>query len=160
GAGMTAIASPLLVAYPAVHALNFARLSPYVDRTINHLRHVVDAFEYSLIGGGFGSRVGDGPGRERAAQSLMSGASKGFPKLKDASLRAINWGIKTEWGKERGTRNYRSVIRGVAPHVLAVLPGKFSLCFSLAERVAAHLGIRVAGVPPSFPGHVARATVD
>src|SRR5262249_59937209 len=72
----------------------------------------------------------------------------------------INWGIKTEWGKERGTRNYRSVIRGVAPHVLAVLPGKFSLCFSLAERVAAHLGIRVAGVPPSFPGHVARATVD
>ena len=148
-AAMTTIASPLLVAYPAVHALNFARITPYVDQTVNHLRHEVEGTAYSLIGGGFASPVDDTARMDETAAALVGMAMKTFPQLREASLRSVHWGLKTEWGKRHGLRHYQCVVERIAPKLYAALPGKFSLCFTLAEQVARALG--VSDHPGRFP---------
>jgi hypothetical protein len=104
---------------------------------------------YSVIGGGFSSAVGDSAGMATTAQALTSVALDTLRELPNAEMRRVHWGVKTEWGRQRGIRNYCSVVESVAPSVLAVLPGKFSLCFTAASKVAKMLG--VAGQPSAFP---------
>jgi hypothetical protein len=157
-APVTSVASPLLVVYPAVRDHNFARVTPFVERTITHIRHDVHSLPYSVIGGGFSSAVHDRADMAKAAQALTSVASDTFPNLPSAELVRLHWGVKTEWGKQRGIRNYCSVVEQVAPDVVAALPGKFSLCFTLANKVAETLGI--TDRPAAFPSAAAGIDVS
>jgi hypothetical protein len=45
------VASPLVVASPAVADKNFVRMTPFVEKSVNHLHHSVEGHRYSLIGG-------------------------------------------------------------------------------------------------------------
>ncbi|MEW6543949.1 MAG: FAD-dependent oxidoreductase [Nitrospirota bacterium] len=133
--------SPLLVVYPALTDLNFVRMSPHMDQTINHLCHRNDGLEYSLIGNAVyhdsrqvGPEVLD---RVRAGMVRMARRVFGDFDEKGADL---FFGYKTEVSSSSFIRNYlyHIIDRG---HYTLALPGKFSLCFSLAANVCRHFGI-------------------
>ncbi len=126
------VASPLLVAYPAVADRNFVRMTPFVEKSINHLHHGVDGRAYSLIGGGYFADTDDKTAVARSHDKLKEMAGKVFPKLDDAEVLGSYLGYKTEIVAKSGERNYQYFIREVDERVFAVVPGKFSLAFSLA----------------------------
>lgn len=126
------VASPLLVAYPAVVDRNFVRMTPFVEKSLNHLHHEVDGREYSLIGGGYFADPCDEKGVERASRNLVEMAGSIFPRLRQADLLETYLGYKTEIVAKSGERNYQYLIREIYDSIYAVIPGKFSLAFSLA----------------------------
>ncbi|MEX0853082.1 MAG: FAD-dependent oxidoreductase [Bauldia sp.] len=125
------VSSPLLVAHPPVADVNFVRLTPFVERSINHLHHRVGDLSYSLIGGGYVADPDDRQAVARASERLVSMARSVFPRLGEASVVETYRGEKAEIAGGGG-RNYQYGIREIDRNVLAVVPGKFSLAFSLA----------------------------
>jgi hypothetical protein len=126
------VASPLLVVYPTVCDANIVRLTPFMDKTINHLHHKTDGKEYSLIGGGYFAPVDDESEKKRVAEKLLKQAIEVFPKIKNSTLREVYFGIKTEVVTSVKERNYLYHITEIENNVHLIVPGKFSLAFSLA----------------------------
>ena len=126
------VASPLLVAYPAVTGLNFVRMTPFVERSVNHIHHAVDGRTYSVVGGGYSADPNDAAAMARASSKLEDMARAVFPSLAEAQVVESYQGYKTEVIAASGERNYDYFIREIDKGVYAVVPGKFSLAFSLA----------------------------
>ncbi|MFH1242192.1 MAG: FAD-dependent oxidoreductase [Pseudomonadota bacterium] len=129
------VASPLLVAYPQVCDANFVRLTPFINETINHLTHEIDNKRYSLIGGGYAAGAECETEKEDARNALLSRARKVFPKLADADILETYFGYKVEVSASYSKRNYVYHIEPINNRVYIVVPGKFSLAFSLAVNV-------------------------
>ncbi len=130
--GVKVVSAPLMVAYPAVSSRNFVRMTPFVEKSVNHLHHQVGGLTYSLIGGGVFSDPDDTAAVARARDGLVAMASAVFPKLSEAQFVETYLGYKTEFVGQGSKRNYQYVVRNVSDGIYAVTPGKFSLAFSLA----------------------------
>ncbi|MFQ5786925.1 MAG: FAD-dependent oxidoreductase [Thermodesulfobacteriota bacterium] len=127
--------SPLLVVYPNVCDINFVRLTPFVTKTINHIKHSVEGKTYSLIGGGYFASPEDPEEKERVQRYLVDRAKLVFPMIKEAKILEVYFGNKTEVAsslKDIKKRNYLYRIERIDRDVYFVVPGKFSLGFSLA----------------------------
>ena len=134
-------ASPLLVVSPALTDINFVNMSPHVEQTINHIYHQYEGIEYSVIGNAcyHDAQTATAELMRRATSRLFGLAKKVFPNLEQATAAVFN-GYKTELTGSSSIRNYLYHIRDYQDYTLA-LPGKFSLCFSLAANVCRHFGI-------------------
>jgi glycine/D-amino acid oxidase-like deaminating enzyme len=130
--GVKVVASPLLVAYPAVADTHIVRMTPFVTKSINHLHHSIDGKRYSVIGGGAFADPNDPHAVARANDDLRAMAHVVFPNLEHAQVNEIYLGYKTEIVAKSGERNYQYFIREVNDGIYAIVPGKFSLAFSLA----------------------------
>jgi glycine/D-amino acid oxidase-like deaminating enzyme len=126
------VGSPLLVAYPRVCDLNFVRMTPFVEKSVNHIHHEVDGQRYSVIGGGYSADPDNPQAVERANQKLVDMARRVFPSLDEAKVLDSYLGFKTEIVAQSGERNYQYFMREVDDGLHAAVPGKFSLSFSLA----------------------------
>jgi glycine/D-amino acid oxidase-like deaminating enzyme len=126
------VASPLLVVYPSVCTEHFVRLTPTIDRTVNHLVHHANGESYSLIGGGYSANPANPEQMEHCRTQLLAMAERVLPKVKEARYREIYESYKTEVKSRIGERNYQYLIRELSQRAYAVVPGKFSLGFSLA----------------------------
>lgn len=142
------VASPLLIAYPHVAEINMVRLTPFMSETINHMKHFANGKAYSLIGGGYYADPCDDAGIERAKKSLLEKARAIFPRLGEAEFIEVYASQKTEMIGSPGERNYQYHIKKADDNVYAVIPGKFSLAFSLAVNLHKQL----AGTPPRHTG--------
>jgi glycine/D-amino acid oxidase-like deaminating enzyme len=129
------VVSPLLVVYPAVNDRNFVRMTPFVDKSINHLHHRVGDRCYSLIGGGYSADPNNPLEIDTAVSQLTDMAKKVFPAIADAEITGTYMGFKTEISSKVGERNYQYIIRQVDEAMTAIVPGKFSLGFSLAVNL-------------------------
>ncbi len=126
------VASPLLVTRPAVCTRNIVRLTPFIDETINHIRHEVDGYDYSLIGGGYFAPLHDEQAMEEAGNRLLRRARAVFPQLANVDFVNLYFGVKSEMISTSAKRNYLYHVEQIEPDVYGVVPGKFSLAFSLA----------------------------
>lgn len=133
--------SPLLVVYPALTDINFVRMSPHMDQTINHICHRINGLEYSLIGNAvYHDAQHTSPEvQERVRVNMLTMAKKVFGEF-NAKSTDLFFGYKTEVSSSSFIRNYlyHIIDRG---HYTLALPGKFSLAFSLAANVCRHFGI-------------------
>jgi glycine/D-amino acid oxidase-like deaminating enzyme len=130
--GVKVVSSPLLVVYPAVSKTNFVRMTPFVEKSINHLNHEINGQSYSLIGGGYFADPDDAVAVARASERLLAMARTVFPRIAGAKVLETYLGCKTEIMPRSGERNYQYFIRKVDDGMFILLPGKFSLAFSLA----------------------------
>jgi glycine/D-amino acid oxidase-like deaminating enzyme len=126
------VLSPLLVAYPAVSKRNFVRLTPFPEKTVNHLRHSAAGKPYSLIGGSYYAAIGDDAGLERARRELLDMARGIFPEIEQCEVVQTYESYKVEFAGKGTERNYQYHVREMRPHLHVIVPGKFSLAFSLA----------------------------
>ncbi|MFQ5675942.1 MAG: hypothetical protein ACE5G1_08610, partial [bacterium] len=117
---------------PKVCSSNAVRLTPFLKQTINHLIHSYEEKEYSVIGGGYFASTDDGDAIRRAGSQLLEKAESVFPRMNQAQLTRLYFGTKTEIISSRAKRNYLYKIEEIEDDVFAVVPGKFSLAFSLA----------------------------
>jgi hypothetical protein len=133
--------SPLLVVFPALSDMNFVKMSPHMHDTINHVYHRHGGVDYSVIGNAiyYGVREWDSGLFEKIRAHMLELAQKVFGSFSETRAELF-FGYKTELTSSSSMRNYlyRIVDRGA--YTLA-LPGKFSLCFSLAANVCRHFGI-------------------
>jgi hypothetical protein len=148
------VASPLLIVYPAVTDHNFVRMTPFVEKSLNHLHHEIDGRVYSVIGGGYWADPDDPAAVERATTKLIEMARRVFPRFAEADIVETYQGYKTEIVAKSGERNYQYFIRDVGDGVHIVVPGKFSLGFSLAVNTYQ----RIVGRPAR--GSVQLASVE
>lgn len=126
------VVSPLLIVYPAVCRQHFARLTPFMPQTVNHLRHSHESVPYSLIGGGYFADPEDAPAVRRVDEQLRARAAAVFPGMASAEFVSSYFSHKTEIVGDFSKRNYQYRIERVDRDVYCLLPGKFSLSFSLA----------------------------
>jgi glycine/D-amino acid oxidase-like deaminating enzyme len=133
--------SPLLVVAPALTDLNFVRMSPHMRDTINHVYHRHGDVDYSVMGNAIYYEA------ERGSEDLRQDVFRHMTQLArrvlgtfDDSRAELFFGSKTEVAGTRSMRNYLYKIIDRGDYTLA-LPGKFSLCFSLAANVCRHFGI-------------------
>jgi len=133
--------SPLLVTVPALTEVNFVRMSPEVEDTINHLYHDSGSLQYSVIGNAMSYAASDwnDERRDEAGRRMMERAKEVWRSI-DAHRTRIYFGSKTEMDVSTGPRNYLYRILDHDGYTLA-LPGKFSLCFSLAVNVCRYFGV-------------------
>lgn len=130
--------SPLMVVHPKICAENFVRLTPFVDRTINHIIHKTNDLEYSVIGSGFFTNELQNENENeinKLNKLFTSRVEEVFPKLHQSKCLEIYWGTKTENSNTWDERNYAYSIEEKEPNIWQVVPGKFSLIFSLAIQV-------------------------
>lgn len=148
------VASPLLVVYPSVCSEHFVRLTPFIDKTVNHLLHHANGHLYSLIGGGYSADPENSEEVERCKAQLLEMAERVLPKVKEAKLREAYISYKTEVTSQHGERNYQYFIREISDRTFAVVPGKFSLGFSLAvnayRRLTGRDPVRQVRLDPSI----------
>ena len=133
--------SPLLVVVPALTDINFVKMSPHMKQTINHIFHRIEDMEYSVIGNAvyYDAKNCDADTLTRAREAMLETANEMFGDLGERKL-DVFFGYKTEVTRSSSIRNYLYHIIDRDTHTLA-LPGKFSLCFSLAANVCRHFGI-------------------
>ena len=133
--------SPLLVVAPALTDLNFVRMSPHMSDTINHVYHRHGNVEYSVIGNAtyYDAQQSSVPLRQKAFRHMTHLARRVLGDFEDTRAELF-FGSKTELTGSRSMRNYLYRIIDRGDYTLA-LPGKFSLCFSLAANVCRHFGI-------------------
>jgi hypothetical protein len=149
--------SPLLVVHPALTDINFVKMSPHMHETINHIYHRCDGLEYSLIGNAvyYDAQHWSGEFLQSTRAGMVALAKKVFGNFDDRRA-DLFFGYKTEVPTSSFMRNYLYHIIDRDTHTLA-LPGKFSLCFSLAVNVCRHFGIEPverirAGKPEEVQG--------
>ena len=73
--------------------------------------------------------------RKNAEKKLISLCKKNFKNYKKSNLMGIYSGLKTEYVKNKGERHYNFKIYEKAKNHYLIIPGKFSLCFSLASEL-------------------------
>ncbi len=134
-------ASPILVVSPALTDVNFVHMTPHMPRTLNHLFHRTDGLEYSVVGNAtyFDARQSVEQYRDQAWTHMTGMARRLFSEFDDRRA-GLYFGYKTEVTSSSSMRNYLYHILDREGYTL-VLPGKFSLCFSLAVNVCRHFGI-------------------
>jgi hypothetical protein len=142
--------SPILVAYPPLSTMNFIKMTPDIRKTLNHMYHEIeDGVGYSVIGSGDFLPVGACEDDKAAmVGTLFHRVDEAFGYSGDRQMR-VYWGYKTEMCKTGQLRNYQyHILETTNPDVIEVLPGKFTLAFSLAVNVCKYLGIApVTGNP-------------
>ncbi len=126
------VASPLIVCYPVVADRNFVRMTPFVEKSVNHIHHDLNGRKYSLIGGGYFASPDSPTEIDEAKRNLHAMASSVFPRLESSRICESYLGFKTEIVTNSNERNYQYIIREIDDGVFAAVPGKFSLAFSLA----------------------------
>jgi len=131
--------SPLVVVYPALAALNFVRMTPSFCRTINHLYHRVNGLEYSVLGSALYYETDSEQSRDSALAAMRERLLGAFPEGGDHQW-SVYFGPKTELVGNSQLRNYQYHIID-AGNCTVVLPGKFSLAFSLAVNTCRHFGV-------------------
>lgn len=133
--------SPLLVVAPALTDLNFVRMSPHMRDTINHVYHRQGELEYSVMGNAiyYDAQQWSEHLKQDVFGHMTRLARRVLGDFEDRRARLF-FGSKTEVGGTRSMRNYLYKIIDRGDYTLA-LPGKFSLCFSLAANVCRHFGI-------------------
>jgi hypothetical protein len=141
GSDTKVLVSPLLVVAPALSDINFVRMSPHMDRTINHVVHRVDGVSYSVIGNAvyYPATHDTAEKRVAAGRRMIELAENVFGPFGDRGARVF-FGFKTEIASSSRMRNYLYHIVQRDTYTLA-LPGKFTLCFSLAVNVCRHFGL-------------------
>ncbi len=134
-------ASPILVVQPALTDVNFVHMTPHMPRTLNHMFHRTDGLEYSVLGNATYFAAGQGiePYRDQAWTHMTGMARRLFSGF-DERRAGLYFGYKTEVTSSSNIRNYLYHILDRDGYTLA-LPGKFTLCFSLAVNVCRHFGI-------------------
>ena len=133
--------SPLLVVAPALTDLNFVRMSPHMRDTINHVYHRQGELEYSVMGNAIYYDAQQwSEGLKQEVFRHMTRLARRVLGNFEESRAQLFFGSKTEVGGTRSMRNYLYKIIDRGDYTLA-LPGKFSLCFSLAANVCRHFGI-------------------
>lgn len=134
-------ARSLLVVSPALTDINFVNMSPHREQTINHLYHRYDGIDYSVIGNAcyHDAQTATAETMRRTTSRLFALAKKVFPNLEHAKV-AVFYGYRTELTQSSSIRNPLYHIKDYEHYTLA-LPGKFSLCFSLAANICRHFGI-------------------
>ena len=145
------VASPLLVVYPALSEQCYVRMTPFYDKTVNHLSHSFKGDNYSLIGGGYFADPNSTDSMDDAVTKLKAMAKKVFPNLKDSTIVESYFSYKTEYVPKFGERNYKYKLQELDDGLYSVIPGKYSLAFSLA----AHTFTRLTGKNPPMvnPGY-------
>lgn len=133
--------SPILVVHPALSDINFVKMSPHTQDTINHICHRRNGLEYSVIGNAAYYDVQDfgAESLERARSYMLGLGRKVFGDF-DEKGADLFFGYKTEIVSSSFMRNYLYHIVDQGAYTIA-LPGKFTLCFSLAVNVCRHFGI-------------------
>lgn len=139
------VASPLLVTYPAVTPHHMVRMTPFMDKSINHIHHTVGDYTYSVIGGGDYADPDNIDDINRTIKNLQNKAAEVFPAFSSARLNTHYLGFKTEVTTKLKERNYQYIIRDDGNGEIILVPGKFTLGFSLATNLYHHL----YGVEPS-----------
>lgn len=136
--------SPLLVVVPALTEVNVVRMSPEVGDTVNHLYHDSGGVQYSVIGNAVSCAASEwnDERRHETSRRIMDRARQIWGQI-DTHRTRIYFGSKTEMEQSSGPRNYLYRIHDHDGYTVA-LPGKFSLCFSLAVNVCRHFGIEPA----------------
>jgi hypothetical protein len=112
-----------------------------MDQTINHICHRSNGLEYSLIGNAVyhdAQQINEGL-LQQVRGNMRAMAKRVFGDF-DEKGSDLFFGYKTEVSSSSFIRNYlyHIIDRG---HYTLALPGKFSLCFSLAVNVCRHFGI-------------------
>ncbi|PWT74106.1 MAG: hypothetical protein C5B60_07170 [Chloroflexi bacterium] len=133
--------SPLLVVAPALTDMNFVRMSPHMRDTINHVYHRDGQLDYSVIGNAvyYDTKQWTDSLSQEVRTHMIGVARRSLGQF-DESRAALFFGSKTETVGSRSMRNYLYRIIDRGAYTLA-LPGKFSLCFSLATNLCRHFGI-------------------
>lgn len=127
---VTNVESPLLVVYPKLLDKNFVRLTPFVDRTINHIVHSMGGKEYSLVGGG-GYSNSDEKEKIQVLNELKRMSSIVFKNFDKSAIIESYFSTKTEFISNKG-RNYLYKINQEGKNQYNIIPGKFTLAFSLS----------------------------
>ena len=152
---INSVASPLLVVYPKVCSSNIVRLTPFINKTINHLKHRISGNDYSLIGGGYFADANNKIAIEESGRKLKTMAKNTFPQIKDAEISEVYYGIKNEIISTKAKRNYLYNIIELEKNILTVVPGKFSLAFSLAvntyKKILGHYPNTYISYDPKIP---------
>lgn len=146
GLRLNVIGSPLLAVYPQVCRQNFVRLTPFMQKTVNHICHTANGEPYSLIGGGYFADADDPRGLDKSRRDLIAMAKSVFPKIKQAKVVETYVSYKAELVNRAGERNYQYQVKQIAKNTFVAIPGKFSLAFSLA--VNAYKNIMGSEPPP------------
>ncbi|MDC3030208.1 FAD-dependent oxidoreductase [Candidatus Pelagibacter sp.] len=126
--------SPLMVTYPNILNKNIVKLTPNNDNTINHFMHEHAEGFYSVIGSGLSSKLGDDENKKNVLKIFQNNCKAFFKNIDKVKFKEIYFGKKVEYStKDR--RNYHYKIFDLSNKQFAVLPGKFSMAFSLAVNV-------------------------
>jgi len=153
--GVKVLISPLLIVYPPVSDKNFVRLTPFIEKSVNHILHEIDGRKYSVIGGGFFADPDNDKKIEKAEIDLLNMARKVFPKFDSVKHYEIYFSHKTEMISKPGERNYQYNIKNLGNNVYSVLPGKYSLGFSLAvnfyKKIMKKQPKNISKFNPNFP---------
>ena len=126
--------SPLMVTYPNVLSKNIVKLTPNNDNTINHFMHEHPEGYYSVIGSGLSSKLGDIESKNNVLKIFQKNCKLFFKDIDKVKFKEIYFGKKVEYAIE-DQRNYHYQIFDISKKQFAVLPGKFSMAFSLAVNI-------------------------
>tara|TARA_B100000989_G_scaffold298918_1_gene291064 strand:+ start:40229 stop:41548 length:1320 start_codon:yes stop_codon:yes gene_type:complete len=126
--------SPLLVTYPNILNKNIVKLTPNNDNTINHFMHEYSDKFYSVIGSGLSSKFGDNFKKYEILNNFKKNCKSFFKNFEKAKYKEIYFGKKVEYSI-MDERNYHYRIFDLSKKQFAVLPGKFSMAFSLAVSI-------------------------
>ena len=135
--------SPLMVVWPALTCLNWVRMSPSMQHTLNHLVHSTGGAAYSVVGSALYYSEPSDLNCAAASSILRSRLQKLFPALARHQT-AVYWGPKTEIVGDSQLRNYQSKILDV-DGLTVVLPGKLTLAFSVAAAICRRFGYELRG---------------
>lgn len=125
--------SPIAVFYPPLIKKNFVRLTPKKNETINHLLHKTETNKtYSVVGCGMDANY---KSKKIVEKKLINLCKKNFVNFKKSCLVGLYSGLKTEYVKKDGDRHYEFKIHEKEKNHFLVVPGKFTLCFSLASQI-------------------------
>jgi len=125
--------SPIAVFYPPLIDKNFVRLTPNKDQTINHLLHKTENNKiYSVVGCGMDANSSS---KKKVEKKLLKLCEKNFSNFKKTNLVGLYSGLKTEYVKTKGGRHYEYKIHEKEKNHYLIIPGKFTLCFSLASEI-------------------------
>jgi len=132
------ITSLVAVFYPNISTQNFVRLTPNKKNSINHLIHKYNNKSYSVISSALGIKAENkNPTTNRLnilKKIFLKNIKKYFYKYNKKKLKKIYTGVKTEYSDDKN-RNYNFAIINEKKNIYNIIPGKFTLAFSLATKI-------------------------
>lgn len=125
--------SPIAILKPSLKIENFARLSPDNSETFNHLSQIENGDDISIIADGTYSNENDDFIIKENEKKLKEKILKNI-YIKDNVIHIYS-SHKTEFVSNNAKkRNYLFNIIEIDKNIIIAIPGKFSLCFSLAHK--------------------------
>ena len=125
--------SPIAILKPSLELENFARLSPDNSETFNHLSQIENGDDISIIADGAYSNENDDlmikENEKKLKEKIINNI---YVKNNDLHIYSSH---KTEFvDTNNEKRNYLFNIIEIEKNIIIAIPGKFSLCFSLAHK--------------------------